>query len=460
MAGIGSFSQSTGRQTSALINAMNSLVAFAGFASPVLPPRFVPLAGDSAPAVPVNTVAPALDDSTPIVGQLLGASEGTWDNSPTSFAWLWYRDDVSIEVTTETYTVEVADIGCVLKRRTVATNATGDSEPVFSDSTSAILNNATTFTANGGDVMNGATINLDGGTSSVTIAATNGGSITTGPTGDTGLSVGDNTCTFTVTAADGETVLNASVTLHVLDYGLSEVTRMTAANPSHAAYLLLYKGVPASAEVERAFVINCGALPTIASWNFSGLASADFATGGYGKYVVMPRVAGTYIFWFDTGTESAPVGLYGVPVQVIIGSSANDVAIAPAFASVTYWAGFTNTGSNEIAILTSVDSGATVVPPSIGDSAIALTIVQNGRDAAGAISGKTSIIVDVLSGGATEVRAALIDAINTEGGWTAEVAGSGYDFDVTDVVSEPRTDASNYGALAALSVTQQGRGPA
>ena len=74
----------------------------------------------------------------------------------------------------------------------------------------------TTFTVNGIAKTNGATVNIANGVTSVTIAATNGGSITTGPTGDTGLSTGDNSCTFTITAEDGVTTLPVTINLHVL----------------------------------------------------------------------------------------------------------------------------------------------------------------------------------------------------------------------------------------------------
>lgn len=78
------------------------------------------------------------------------------------------------------------------------------------------LSHLTTFTVDGAAKTNGATVNLANGVTSVTIAATDGGSITTGPAGNTGLSTGDNSCTFTITSEDGVTTLAVTINLHVL----------------------------------------------------------------------------------------------------------------------------------------------------------------------------------------------------------------------------------------------------
>jgi hypothetical protein len=96
--------------------------------------------------------------------------------------------------------------------------------------------NLTTFTVEGVEQFNNDTINLPNGTTSVAIAATNGGSITTGPTGDTGLSTGDNICTFTITAEDGVTTLDVTLTLHVLTAATGATIQLNFVDVSAAQY--------------------------------------------------------------------------------------------------------------------------------------------------------------------------------------------------------------------------------
>jgi len=82
-------------------------------------------------AAPVNTAPPTIS-GTPQVGQTLTASNGTWTNSPTSFAYQWLRcnggGNACANVangTQKTYTVVGADAGRTLRVRVTATNADG-----------------------------------------------------------------------------------------------------------------------------------------------------------------------------------------------------------------------------------------------------------------------------------------------------------------------------------------------
>lgn len=101
-----------------------------------------------APAVsaPVNTVAPAIaTDGTPEVGETVTCSTGTWDNSPTSYAYQWRRNGVLIAgATAASYTLTVSDVGTNrLACSVTATNA-GGSTTANTASISPVLSGAAT----------------------------------------------------------------------------------------------------------------------------------------------------------------------------------------------------------------------------------------------------------------------------------------------------------------------------
>jgi hypothetical protein len=92
---------------------------------------------------PVNTAPPTIS-GTAQVGQTLTAGNGTWSNSPTSFAYQWLRCNaggnscVSVaNGTQKTYTLVGADAGHAMRVRVTATNADG-SASAQSDQTEAV----------------------------------------------------------------------------------------------------------------------------------------------------------------------------------------------------------------------------------------------------------------------------------------------------------------------------------
>ena len=92
---------------------------------------------------PVNTAPPTIT-GTPQVGQTLTAGNGTWTNSPTSFAYQWLRCNaggnscVSVaNGTQKTYTLVGADAGHTMRVRVTATNADG-SASAQSDQTTVV----------------------------------------------------------------------------------------------------------------------------------------------------------------------------------------------------------------------------------------------------------------------------------------------------------------------------------
>ncbi len=93
------------------------------------------LAGGSAHAMgnaaPANTAPPTIS-GTPTVGQTLTANDGTWSNTPTSFAYQWLRCNGGgnscanvANGTLKTYTLVGADAGHTMRVRVTATNADG-----------------------------------------------------------------------------------------------------------------------------------------------------------------------------------------------------------------------------------------------------------------------------------------------------------------------------------------------
>lgn len=84
-------------------------------------------------AAPVNTAPPTIA-GTPTVDQTLTASDGTWSNTPISFAYQWLRCNSSggscasvANGTLKTYTLVGADVGSTIRVRVTATNPDGSS---------------------------------------------------------------------------------------------------------------------------------------------------------------------------------------------------------------------------------------------------------------------------------------------------------------------------------------------
>ena len=94
-------------------------------------------------AAPVNTAPPTIS-GTPQVGQTLTAGNGTWTNSPTSFAYQWLRCNAGgnscasvANGTQRTYTLVGADSARTMRVRVTATNADG-SASAQSDQTTVV----------------------------------------------------------------------------------------------------------------------------------------------------------------------------------------------------------------------------------------------------------------------------------------------------------------------------------
>ena len=92
-------------------------------------PQRVTLNANIVPRVPVSQGAPVIS-GFPVVGAPLSCSNGTWTNSPTSFAHQWLRNGVPIPgETTASYTVGEGDVGQQIACSVTASNAGGSSQP-------------------------------------------------------------------------------------------------------------------------------------------------------------------------------------------------------------------------------------------------------------------------------------------------------------------------------------------
>jgi hypothetical protein len=101
------------------------------------------LAAAATQVAPVNTTPPTIS-GTARVGQSLTAGDGTWSNTPSSYAYQWLRcnggGNSCVNVangTQKTYTLVGADAGNTMRVRVTATNADG-SASAQSDQTAAV----------------------------------------------------------------------------------------------------------------------------------------------------------------------------------------------------------------------------------------------------------------------------------------------------------------------------------
>ena len=75
-------------------------------------------------ALPVNTAAPVISGSL-TVGSTLSCTQGTWTNSPTSYAYQWLQNGVNISgATSASYVVVTGDAGTSIRCTVTASNAT------------------------------------------------------------------------------------------------------------------------------------------------------------------------------------------------------------------------------------------------------------------------------------------------------------------------------------------------
>lgn len=131
--------QGTHTIASGRINAYNAITALTGgTASP--PPAPAP--------APVNTTLPTLS-GTAVSGQTITTTNGTWNNSPSSYSYQWQRCDSSgancaaiAGATSASYVLTSADVTSTVRSSVTATNA-GGSATATSAATSVVSSPAT-----------------------------------------------------------------------------------------------------------------------------------------------------------------------------------------------------------------------------------------------------------------------------------------------------------------------------
>jgi hypothetical protein len=84
------------------------------------------------PPAPVSSSPPVISGTTTL-GSVLTTTDGTWTNSPTSFAYQWKRGATNIGTNTNTYTLVVADSSAAITCEVTATNTAGSSAPAISN---------------------------------------------------------------------------------------------------------------------------------------------------------------------------------------------------------------------------------------------------------------------------------------------------------------------------------------
>ncbi len=84
-----------------------------------------------APGVPVNEVLPAIT-GTPKVGETLTAGTGTWSESPESYEYKWFLNEVEVPEATEATLVAAGEPGDEYAVQVTAVNMAGSSAPAES----------------------------------------------------------------------------------------------------------------------------------------------------------------------------------------------------------------------------------------------------------------------------------------------------------------------------------------
>jgi hypothetical protein len=325
------------------------------------------------------------------------------------------------------------------------------------DVTLNVLNNLTTFTVDGVAHNDTDEIGLASGTTSVTIAATNGGSIED-LTGESGLSTGDNECTFTVVAEDGETELPVTLNMRVMTAGAAEETQIvTVADVADSLH-----GTHFSMEDEDGSVgvyLDAGC-PEIVEIDFTGLDASDFVAGsGNERIPLLADDEGGNLYVANVDGDAGTIdptpggGIVVVHVDLAADDDATDIAAALALAyqglSASLGAVTTLTGSNDGDRIDLITTGNGMV----------VTVTQQGHAAASPPAGfdRTIRVPYITGNNAVAVATALRSALDADAKFSA--SRSMDTVTATDAAVGVRTDAADVDTGFAITTTVQGVDP-
>ncbi|CAB4912415.1 unannotated protein [freshwater metagenome] len=143
-------SADAGRAITCVVTASN-----AGGSSSATSPAVTPPTPTTPVAAPANTARPGIQGTT-VVGSTLTATQGSWSNAPTGYAYAWRRGGVAIPGATGTsYALVAADAGRTISVAVTATNA-GGSATAVSDGVAVTAAPATPSTRVGVTINGGA----------------------------------------------------------------------------------------------------------------------------------------------------------------------------------------------------------------------------------------------------------------------------------------------------------------
>lgn len=194
----------------------------------------------TSPAVgtpPVNSVAPVVTvaGGTVVVGAVASCTQGTWTNTPTAYAYQWFRGNSAIAgAASSSYMLVTADVGFLMHCEVTATNASG-SGLASSNNTTVVLSIPPVNTV-------APALTVAGGTAVVAAVATcTQGTWSNSPTGYTyqwyrgsTAIAGATATTYTLTSSDVTYALHCDVT------ATNPSGSVTASSNATAAVIPLY----------------------------------------------------------------------------------------------------------------------------------------------------------------------------------------------------------------------------